>query len=181
MYKTTLDSSRQSRGRISIYAATQLICLSIKYWQQRECQKNLQGCLQAPSRQAEDMMLLSFGEFTLMLYLTTAGSLLSTNSLSLIHSAHVCMCAPGCSELLDSHCSSSTDKRTQQPTSRVRCGWLHMKMKQLPPNLSSPDAAVVYTLQNENTAKLQATPDVAATAAACRRNKSVQSSRVMAP
>lgn len=119
MYKTTLDSSRQSRGRISIYAATQLICLSIKYWQQRECQKNLQGCLQAPSRQAEDMMLLSFGEFTLMLYLTTAGSLLSTNSLSLIHSAHVCMCEPGCSELLDSHCSSSTDKRTQQPTSRV--------------------------------------------------------------
>jgi hypothetical protein len=44
------------------------------------------------------------------------------------------------------------------------------KPKQLPQALSSPDAAVVYTFKDNDTAHLQVTPDVAATAAACKRN-----------
>ena len=46
-----------------------------------------------------------------------------------------------------------------------------LKTKQLPRALSRPDAALLYTLQNEDTAHLQATPDVAATAAACNRTE----------
>jgi hypothetical protein len=46
-----------------------------------------------------------------------------------------------------------------------------LKTKQLPRALSSPDAAVVYTIEDEDTAHLQVTPDVAATAAVCKRNE----------
>jgi hypothetical protein len=56
--------------------------------------------------------------------------------------------------------------RSSQPAECTLAGFV-LKQRQLPRTLSSQNAAVVYTLHNKDTAQLLATPDAAATAAAC--------------
>lgn len=60
--------------------------------------------------------------------------------------------------------------RSSQPAECTVAGFV-LKTKQLPRSLSSPGSSVLFTMRSEDTTQLQATPDAAATAAACNRTE----------